>query len=224
MEQKTAVNRIEMVGQTFNKWRVDSFSHREGKTLFYNCTCTNEGCGVQHKVRGCNLRSGLSKQCTKCALKDSHKKNTGVPLTEERKRKISESKKGIKLSPERVAQMRGPKDHLCDPELLAIDPTRTEDSRGLRIKTVIRGKRNSAKHDWYLTDLEAAKIITQPCDYCGSLPDPYNGIDRVDNTRGYELDNVVPCCMDCNFSKYTRTREEFLNWIKRVYNHNKLGE
>lgn len=40
-----------------------------------------------------------------------------------------------------------------------------------------------------------------------------NGIDRVDNTRGYEKGNVVPCCGTCNLLKGARTVDEFLAQI-----------
>lgn len=44
-----------------------------------------------------------------------------------------------------------------------------------------------------------------------------NGIDRVDNTKGYSIDNCVSCCKDCNIAKLTKTKEEFRNWIIKVY-------
>lgn len=46
----------------------------------------------------------------------------------------------------------------------------------------------------------------------------YNGLDRTDNAHKHDLDNVVPCCLDCNKAKLERSKEEFLNWISRVYN------
>jgi hypothetical protein len=45
----------------------------------------------------------------------------------------------------------------------------------------------------------------------------YNGLDRVDNTRPHNKDNVVPCCKVCNIAKNNMTSEEFYNWIIRVY-------
>jgi len=37
------------------------------------------------------------------------------------------------------------------------------------------------------------------CYYCnGPLSDAGAGIDRMDSTRGYTLDNCVPCCGECN--------------------------
>jgi len=60
-----------------------------------------------------------------------------------------------------------------------------------------------AKHrglDWTLTDESAVKMMTSPCVYCGVLLE-INGIDRMDNTKGYVPDNCVPCCETCNFLK-----------------------
>lgn len=44
------------------------------------------------------------------------------------------------------------------------------------------------------------KIIrTGKCVYCG---DTCNiGLDRIDNNRGHEIGNVVPCCYDCNVAR-----------------------
>jgi hypothetical protein len=44
----------------------------------------------------------------------------------------------------------------------------------------------------------------------------YNGLDRIDNTRGHDKNNVVPCCWSCNSAKAERTTEEFYAWAHRV--------
>lgn len=44
----------------------------------------------------------------------------------------------------------------------------------------------------------------------------YNGIDRVDNTKGYEIKNCVPCCSMCNRAKRDYSLSDFINWINRV--------
>ena len=74
-------------------------------------------------------------------------------------------------------------------------------------------------------------ITQQNCFYCGiepylvksSFPSngsyTYNGIDRVDSSLGYIIGNVVPCCEKCNRAKMAMSREEFLDWIKRVYEY-----
>jgi len=47
----------------------------------------------------------------------------------------------------------------------------------------------------------------------------YNGVDRVDNTVGYTLDNCVSCCKICNNSKATLTLDEWKDWIERVHKY-----
>ena len=45
----------------------------------------------------------------------------------------------------------------------------------------------------------------------------YNGIDRIDNNKGYTIDNIVPCCHICNQAKSSFTLQEFQDWIEKVY-------
>lgn len=47
----------------------------------------------------------------------------------------------------------------------------------------------------------------------------YNGLDRIDSSRGHDLDNVVPCCFQCNRSKSDKSLDEFGEWICHVYCH-----
>ena len=47
----------------------------------------------------------------------------------------------------------------------------------------------------------------------------YNGLDRVDSSKGYLLDNLVTCCKDCNIAKGTKSVEEFLAWVQRLAAH-----
>lgn len=65
-----------------------------------------------------------------------------------------------------------------------------------------RQARDSSKGrvGWSLTFEEFLILIAQPCHYC-KLPHPEHsgrGLDRLDNARGYHLDNVVSCCPECN--------------------------
>ena len=48
----------------------------------------------------------------------------------------------------------------------------------------------------------------------------FNGIDRVENTIGYEMDNVVTSCFKCNRAKNVMPAQEFLELAERIYlNH-----
>jgi hypothetical protein len=49
------------------------------------------------------------------------------------------------------------------------------------------------------------------------IPVKYNGIDRIDSSKGYFNDNVVTCCKICNRAKSNSPLDEFKEWIKRIY-------
>lgn len=82
-----------------------------------------------------------------------------------------------------------------------------------------------------LAEHEFRTLTQSNCFYCGLPPSQvgatvketngeyiYTGIDRIDNTRGYTLDNVRPCCKQCNYAKRNLTEQEFHEWLQRVVN------
>ncbi len=74
---------------------------------------------------------------------------------------------------------------------------------------------------------EFKNIISQDCHYCGIEPLQsrlvkgcngqflYNGIDRVNSEKGYEIDNCVPCCFTCNRAKSKMPYERFIQYTQR---------
>ena len=60
-------------------------------------------------------------------------------------------------------------------------------------------------------------LILQPCEYCDGFDIPVNGLDRVDNTRGYNKDNVVSCCKRCNYMKSDMTPNQFRKLVGNIY-------
>jgi hypothetical protein len=71
------------------------------------------------------------------------------------------------------------------------------------------------RYNSYLKINDWLNLIRQPCIYCGGY-DNYNGIDRVDNAKGYEVDNCVSCCKICNFMKGTDEITEFMSRLQRI--------
>lgn len=61
------------------------------------------------------------------------------------------------------------------------------------------------------------KFWNKPCHYCGDIIDG-GGIDRVDSSVGYEIDNCVPCCGTCNRLKMNLTLSDFFSQINKIYN------
>lgn len=100
-------------------------------------------------------------------------------------------------------------------------------SRGYQKKNPVKAaiyqyKSKSKNRDiiWAISDRHAEDLMTDNCYYCGVPPNTLNGIDRVDNQRGYEEDNVVTACLMCNIGKNDYTKAEFLSWALRVARSN----
>jgi hypothetical protein len=84
-------------------------------------------------------------------------------------------------------------------------------------------------HIFELSKNECHNLFLGNCYYCNNPPNKkithpgcvgefvYNGIDRIDNNKGYNLDNCVSCCTNCNLAKRTLSLNEFMNMIKNIY-------
>jgi len=98
------------------------------------------------------------------------------------------------------------------------------------MRNVINSYKQKA-YNYVLTEKQFEEITQQPCYYCGAKPNNranrkdcngvyiYNGLDRVDNTKGYTVENVVPCCKICNIAKGKLTLQEFKKWIDQIYHY-----
>jgi hypothetical protein len=111
-------------------------------------------------------------------------------------------------------------------------------------QTFLRYLKNGAKTRalaYELTDEQVKEISIQNCYYCDTFPNIktttskdhmteegikhseyiHNGIDRLDNGKGYILNNCVACCTTCNIMKMTLGEQEFYKHIERIYNNTK---
>lgn len=107
-----------------------------------------------------------------------------------------------------------------------------KDDEGTSVTRLYKSYKKGAKDrdlSFELSEEEFAEIIKQPCHYCGIEPCRqykrdkrhvydfyYNGIDRMDNKKGYSKTNVVPCCTMCNSAKRSTDYEEFKKWIEKL--------
>lgn len=103
-----------------------------------------------------------------------------------------------------------------------------------------RDSRNK-RRQFDLTPDQFRCIVERACRYCGSPPSKikygrsnkpdseatiasaftYNGVDRVDSSIGYTIENTVPCCHMCNMAKRDLPVEEFLAWIDQLVTYRK---
>ncbi len=91
-------------------------------------------------------------------------------------------------------------------------------------------KRGAAQrgYTWSLSFDEFCHLTAERCSYCHvepsrtsvlsewSLPLTYNGVDRLDNSQGYTVDNCVTACSSCNFAKGGRSIADFHLWLTQL--------
>ena len=82
-----------------------------------------------------------------------------------------------------------------------------------------------------LTKEQFKEICQKPCVYCGSTnatehqanhcngPFISNGIDRVNSSLGYTIDNSVSCCSTCNRMKMDHSLDFFIEHMQKVLRH-----
>jgi len=137
-------------------------------------------CGVEKLVKAYNLTSGATKSCG-CIKAEASKINI------------------------KIAHKNAVKEGSALRQLLATYKFHAK-QRGLL---------------WDLTVEKFKELTSSPCYYTGFLPSNsiksqageeyvYNGIDRLDNSKGYTVENSVPCCGEVNMMKKTLSKEHFI--------------
>jgi hypothetical protein len=72
---------------------------------------------------------------------------------------------------------------------------------------------------------EFEKLVIQPCYYCGFYSESrLNGIDRMNNNKGYIPQNCLPCCKMCNMIKNIQHPIEFLDKIDCILYYLQIKE
>lgn len=102
----------------------------------------------------------------------------------------------------------------------------SEEWRARIVNRCIRTGWAGQHREFHLDDEYVYQLSQQPCVYCGEPPAntwkgfidiKYSGLDRVDSSKGYTADNVVPSCFVCNRAKSAMSQDDFRSWVVRVY-------
>lgn len=59
-------------------------------------------------------------------------------------------------------------------------------------------------------------ILFKPCAHCGKEGWDIIGCNRLDNSKPHTVDNVEPCCKDCNTSEWIKTVEKPIDQINPI--------
>lgn len=236
-------NQIDELGRRYGRWVV---IRRENNTRYrasrWLCKCD---CGKTGIVLGKNLRGKKSLSCG-CLRNELTSKNCTINLvgrtfgrlTVKKRANGEKDRKNVywecQCTCGKVKVVRGR--YLQAGTIKSCGCLREEILRlpfGVAAfhRVVYAYRQESKKHGrlWDLTLEQAQKLFQEKCYYCQAEPRQksqfarshgayfYNGLDRKDNTKGYTLSNVVPCCGKCNRAKNTASFEEFKCWITKVY-------
>lgn len=195
------MDKEDLIGKKFGRLTVVRESERpeylKNKSSYWICRCD---CGNEEfAVISTSLKSGRTKNCG-CKIKDGVlEKNTNVsarPNKNENGRSVKEDRESVVIRNS--------------------------------LYNRYRGAARSRKKNFELSFDEFKEIVLSNCHYCGNPPSMktvyrktefvlYNGIDRIDSKLGYTKDNTVPCCEYCNKAKFTMSKEDFRDWVERVY-------
>lgn len=111
----------------------------------------------------------------------------------------------------------------------SVTPDSPEDYASRQLFCVYRSMAARRNKQWSISLDVFRDLTSRICYYCGIgsqsfkawRPDKtkgyrYNGIDRVDNFDGYTVANSVSCCEDCNKSKMTMSKHDFISLARAV--------
>lgn len=167
--------------------------------------------------------------CLQCQREDYRKRTGSIS----RKERYPEATKGVCFKCKKAPRENGSYCRKCSNIVTHGNPPRYK--RGfwnnpLYGELAGRKKRQAAKRglEFKLSQSEFQDLIESDCFYCGSPPNQvskgvvYQGIDRVDSTKGYVPGNVVPCCKFCNWGKNTLSQKEFFDHVLKIAKHSGL--
>lgn len=98
-----------------------------------------------------------------------------------------------------------------------------------RMYSIYKRSAKKRKHDFLLDIGDFKTLVKGDCYYCGFSPsklsysylvsnysEDINGIDRLDSSFGYSVDNCVSCCKSCNRMKMDMRHDDFIEHIKKI--------
>lgn len=193
------MRRLQLEGKQINDWKVLDFLGRKNGKPYYTCQCS---CGRFETVDGYNLSSGQSKRCKDCGRgrttaalygKDRSKYSAGEMsyrrYWQDYSRRAKKKGQIFKLSREEFRRLSTSNCVYC-----GIEPS-------LKYNGTDAGRKNSLEVRQERFD--AGWILV-------------TGVDRVDSSKGYSMDNCVPCCEMCNKAKRDKSVEYFLEWAIKL--------
>lgn len=238
--------RIDLVGKVFGCLTVvskaETVMYKNSYKGMWNVRCE---CGEKHVITSQSLRKSSKKSCSnKCPLSYNIMGSRLIDVCcsscgDKYQVRQGSIWKGNRVGSSRLCQKCLSKKG-SDATKGAIAHNRLPDGQAAFNSLFMSYKRNAEKHrgiNFSLSKDEFKELTSLECVYCGAAPSTYrapeslrwkgknsgfyiyNGIDRIDSSKGYETNNVVPCCPTCNYMKSDMSVDNFYSHIKKVLSY-----
>lgn len=180
--------------------------------------------------RGCfkEVKSGC-KKCKDCLEKQAKKDNEKYYET------ISDPETCRMCYTKPYVPARGNKGQalmtcvLCHNKEIKIERNRTERCRNYQaerkanLDSVFDSLKNGAAKRGLTVSItfeQFVNIVNKPCVHCGCYDEEsVRGVDRIDSTRSYVMENCVSCCGVCNIMKSDHPLQYFTDHVLKIAAH-----
>lgn len=186
-------------------------------------------------TKDCTNKFGLSNLCKECQKQQRKQRKPKIDKWfEENQERVKEQRKQYSKehAEEKREYNRTNKEHLMK-KRKEYEQENTEKVRKQRKRYRKYLKARYKKYElgaqkrnfsFELSIEEFDEITKMPCEYCGGYSDEldgvkFNGIDRIDSSHGYTIENSVPCCEMCNRMKMAYDLHDFLEHAKTITNY-----
>ena len=209
----------DLSNQQYNSWKVlyRTVNNNLNKTMWV-CEC--QECGKIKPVGSTNLTSGRSKNCgCKREVIKIQKRDEAIRKRDEQGNVIEKHcyRCDKWLPIDAFYKIKAMKDGYANTCKECSSP---ENNIG---RYIHQYKSNAQRRNinFNLSKEEFINIISQPCYYCGAISNQEKliGIDRIDSSKDYTLDNCVPCCDMCNKMKLDYSVKEWLFHMKKIISY-----
>jgi hypothetical protein len=237
-ECRTTMGKVKnLEGKRFGMLVVFGFDRLYENSAYWNCRCD---CGNEVSVKGTNLSSGNSTSCGCQSGGFEDLTNRKFNMLKVIKLDHRDKRLGAfwlcicdcgNYEVVRASYLKKGKHISCG--CYKKETKLQERARSVHLETLynrlFKDYRNQAKKrglSFSIDNFQFRHIISQDCYYCGKPPSNikrgvfgeliYNGIDRVNNSVGYDVDNVVPCCAVCNRMKMDANIGTFIEKVRKI--------
>jgi hypothetical protein len=229
---------VDLTGKTYGNWKIISRGENIGKIVGWLCICK---CGTKRTLRSQEINSGNARKDCGCSLSWNGKRfgkliviNKIGELGNHTSKHLCLCDCGNKKTVFGSNLQTG-----CTKSCGCIVTEKGKKRGSNLVLGVYQRHAKDMNREFLLKENEFINLIENNCFYCNSKPSNnyykkningtelnyfYNGIDRVNNSKGYTIENCVTCCKICNLMKREMSFEEWINHIKLILNNVKINQ